>query len=290
MPVLPNGASQSVIDGGKVYRITRELQSSGDIFEIDTSVLAMYVGPESDVAEIRAEYFDKRLANQTGMFTVSPNGPWVESLLSNPVARTVGGLPGVIRVYPANIVKPDYERPAASPTIPDRRFQLPTIFDLNCALSPSQIGSIPAVRSDKTFRVTVPYSPNGGPPNDGSTDLVIPIYGRRFVSITIEAAAGFVASFFVVTLQPGVNTEARLLGSLTRATLSINIVDSVVLKLTNDLSDYGGGGGVLPAFAAGPIGLSDLLVINIAENGLTPLPGDPGFADLIVEVSDRVEG
>lgn len=292
MPVLPNGASRAVLAGQNYYRIKREIQSPGDVFEIDVSAAAMYIGPDSDIAEARVTYYDPQAPNELQTFDVGLGGPLVERVISSPgdvVSST--GMPATTLVSPADVVNNAYERPAVSPFVPQRRINFPAEIDFIASLSPPP--SIPITRADKTFRIpNVPFEDSGVVPSDGSTDLVVPIYGRRFVSVqaVVPVGVGVTFSYFLAALQPGQNTAPNGVGSISRSAISIQTVEAAVLLASRDytnLVDSGGNITFFPTTAQGPKGLADLLIINVADNGSPPGTHE---IDFFIKVSDREVG
>ncbi len=70
-------SSISVLEGQEFFRLHTELQSNGDIYEIDTSVKGMVIGPNSDIQNVRIYYYDLQAPNQIGTALISVNDPFV---------------------------------------------------------------------------------------------------------------------------------------------------------------------------------------------------------------------
>ena len=297
-------AVQAVLRGQEYWRLKQVIQSPGDIFEVDQSTRAMYIGPDSDISEVRATYYNPDTPTGLEVADISPAGPFVgrfDSLLATKVPST--GQVARILVSPVDIVNNSYVRPPPSPfAIPERSFNVPAQIDLICALK--SLPDIPAVRADKTFRLpNVPFEKVGAVGTDGSTDLIIPIYGRRLVSVQIIAGSGtgYEASFYFCALQPGINTRPNFLGTVQLFPQSNPSTKAVVLKASDSISSWDTNvfsnpapalietqvTQVSPATSRGPKGEADLLIINFKELQIgVPTPGTQ-FVDVFIKVSDR---
>ena len=298
-------AVQAVLRGQEYWRLKQVIQSPGDIFEIDQSTRALYIGPDSDISEVRATYYNPDTPTGLETADISPAGPFVgrfDSLLATTVPST--GQKARLLVSPVAIVSNNYVRPPPSPfAIPQRSFNIPAQIDLIAALK--ELPDIPAVRADKTFRFpSVPFETVGAGFTDGSTDLIIPIYGRRLISVQIVAPSGtgYDMSFYFAALQPGINTAPNFLGNLQLFPLSNPSTKAAVLKASDSINFFNGNtfsappGPALietfsfdaePSIARGPKGEADLLIINLLNLPIgVPVPGTK-FVDVFIKVSDR---
>ena len=305
----PNSA-QSVLNRQDVFRLYQQVLSPGAIYEIDNPALAVWIGPNSDLSEVRLQYpsgFTPDLVDQAQVADVSVGGPFVgrmDALLDTPYGST--GQLSRILAYPVDIVDPAYIRPPASAAAtPTRRFNLPAYIDLICALEiPS---NIPQQRADRTFRLPrVPFdNAAGGLADDGSTDIVIPIYGRRMVTVQIQTpvGVGHDDSYYLAALQPGTTQiYPKFLGTVLTGAASISQTDSVVYRASDqynqDQVDVTGSTSVPTTFlwtqVTGPLspckGMADLLIINLKANfGGGPPPAGYSLVSVFVKVSDREE-
>lgn len=290
----------AVLRSQDFYRLKQELQSSGDIFEVDVGTKAIYLGPESDISEVQIMYYnpDEPLSLETA--TVSVNGPFIgriDTLLKTEVSST--GQPARILVSPVDLVNTAYVNPSTNPY---RRYNLPTLIDLFFALQP--LPEVPAVRPDRTIRLPqVPWSPSAVGMTDGSTDLYIPIYGRRMVSVQSFATGGVGGEleFSLVSLLPpsgGTDVVPRVIGTtvspgrIQKATV-IRASDAARFGITYDPANSETGRYVesdqpsnLVVTTTGtsgvPRGIADLLCINISGGS-----GNLLFMDLVIQMSDR---
>ena len=292
-------ANQAVLRGQEYFRIKQAIQSPGDIFEIDQSTKAIYIGPDSDIAEARITYYDPDVPGGLATADVSVNGPFVgriDSLLATKVPGT--NQTARILAAPVDLVDNAYRRPLTGPFANFREYNVPAQLDLMCALN--TLPDIPSVRADRTLRFpNTPYEISA-PSGSGGTDLIIPIYGRRMISVQVVSAAfvGYAMEFYLVALQPGATTEPKYLGALDPVlSASVGLTQTAVIRASSEYLNKVTTGGeptmpwtqnFTPTIAQGPKGLGDLLVINIQENFTGgPPPQSTSFVDVFVKLSDR---
>lgn len=301
---LPNQPSSvdAVLANQDFFRIFQPVTSPGDIWEIDNGAHAVYIGPNSDLAKVRLAYYQRAAAlNQQEIADVSVNGPFatrIDALNVTPY-QGLGGQKGRILAYPDDIVDLAYERPTSALSVPQRRYNVAPRIDLITALK--QIPDIPQVRADRTLRFPrVPFQNLGETDTNGSTDIVIPIYGRRMVTVQIvtPALVAHETSFFLAALQPGTTQPfAKFLGSVLKPAIAVQDTDSVVYRASDQVSQITGTGTTdapstfdytqesqpLPSAK----GQADLLIINVRPAyGETPPPGY-SMISLFIQVSDR---
>ncbi len=304
---MPDQDINAVTRSQEYYRLKRVVQSPGDIYELTESARAIYIGPDSDIGEVQITYYnpDEPLGLETA--TVSVNGPFVGRIDSLPLTKVAStGQPAHILISPVDIVDNNYANPFS---VANRRFNIPAVIDLIIGLKP--IDSIPSVRADRTYRFpNVPYNegadPDGPEGNDGSTDLIIPIYGRRMVTVT-TAGGALIMTMGLVTLQPGPANASRILGETQTpaiigpakflrtavyrasdaARAGQNFDACGAASTTYNESDQPG-----PAPFSGvndngpaPRGMADLLIINLSSS--VDSMGTLTFADVYVKLSDR---
>lgn len=298
-----NQAVQAVLRSQEYWRLKQIVKSPGDIYEVDESALAIYIGPDSDIAEARIIYFNPDEPTGMESAVVSVNGPFVGRIDSLPITKVPStGQPARILVSPVDIVDNNY----SPPSLAQRKFNIPALIDLVVAVK--RLPDIPSVRADRTLRFPgVPYNTLGSPPsNDGSTDLIVPIYGRRMVTVSV-IGNGILGTVSLVNLLPGVATIPRFLGQFEiPATLpALPTVAACVYRA----SDAGRAGTnydpaftptgsyvesdtitTLPggAFFPNPTarGMADLMIINIAQTP-GPIVDATRFCDVFVKVCDK---
>lgn len=303
----PDNPVDSVIRGQEYFRLKQVVQSPGDIYELNESTRAVYIGPDSDIAEARITYYNPSESLGLETADISVNGPFVgrvDALLATSVPSTAQ--PARILAQPVDIVNNAYRRPntmVGQGPDTNRRFNIPTSIDLICALK--TLPSIPQVRADKTFRFpNVPYGRGNPALGAAATDLVIPIYGRRM--ITCQFVSGplitYRVDFFLVALQPGQSPGPKFIGSLSEpGTAFFSNTNTVVIKasdsqkLTGIQYDTYDTAPVLIEqtylVAAPPLpevkGFADLLVMTLVYDGPGFGAGAPALLDCFIKLTDR---
>lgn len=297
----------AVLRSQDYFRLKQEVASPGDIYELDISTTAIYIGPDSDISEVQVTYFNPNEPNALETAVVAVNGPFVgrlDSLLKTRVPTT--GQPARLLVSPVDYVDNAYAPPLS---VAERRFNIPAVIDLMAAVK--ILPDIPAVRADRTLRLPmVPFTTGKSVPpdeDDGSTDIVIPIYGRRMVTVAATASVDVGIRGSLVNLQPGgTSTIPRDLFDLViPSTVPPSLFTAAEVIRANDAarqgntyladgtpsgyyeeSDQSEG----PFFTNGPFpkprGMADLLLLNIRD--ASGLPGvNTRFVDLFIKLSDR---
>lgn len=304
LPTQPS-AENAIKKKQSFYRICQEVGSPGAIYEIDISTLAVYIGSLSDVAEVRLAWLDSvgSPTNQMQMADVSVGGPFVgrmDALLDTSYPQI--GQTARILAWPVDMVDPAYVRPTGPGAAPARRENFPTLIDLMCVTELPTV--IPSRRADRTFRLPrVPFNNAAAGGNDGSTDLYIPIHGRRFVTVQIQTpvATPHIDSYYLVALQPGTTQPfAKFLGDRSYASVSVQQTDTVVFRASDQIArdeiTATGTTSVPTTFDwtenAGPPlpavkGLGDMLCINIKPDFAGMPPAGYSLASYFIKVSDR---
>jgi hypothetical protein len=295
---------QAVQRAQEFFRLKQPVTSPGSVYELNESLREIYIGPDSDIAEVMMTYFDPTAADGSSLSTatVSVNGPFVGRVDSLPLTQVPNtNQPARILLAPNDIVDNTYIPPNSAAY---RRFNIPAIIDVIVALQ--KLSSIPAVRADRTLRFAqVPYQGQPVGMTDGSTDLLVPFYGRRMATVTLVAPQAVIMTVALVTLLPGSPTIPRSLGSvLTPVTIPPTMQSRSVVVRASDAArqgvNYDAAGTTiagnyvesdqpdgLPATANSPQvrGLADLLLVNVKNNGVAA----PGirYCDVFIKVSDR---
>lgn len=73
-------SSKSVLKSQDYFRLFTHLDSNGDIYEIDTSLKGLVIGPNSDVQNVRAYYFDDQAPGHMENLLVSVSDPFLGRL------------------------------------------------------------------------------------------------------------------------------------------------------------------------------------------------------------------
>ncbi|HZJ67685.1 MAG TPA: hypothetical protein VFD36_29480 [Kofleriaceae bacterium] len=274
------------------YRLKQVIQSPGDIFELNESAKAIYIGPDSDLAEVQVTYFNPDEPDSLETAVVSVNGPLVgrlDSLPSTIVSST--GQPARILVSPVDIVNNDYNDPDQDGIL---RHIVPAKIDLLVALK--ALPDIPQTRADRTIRLSrVPYI-------DATTDIIVPVYGRRMMTVNLTTNnTGGTVSFLAVTLTHGGKNRPRYLsGAITLPGLPVDYPEGYVIRASNDLGK--GFAGLNSGSYLNYESLTKTQTGSVDENPLNKVRGqfdlliirlDTGkmnerfYADMVIRLSDR---
>ena len=162
--------SDAVLNGGQIYRLRTELSSPGDIYESDVSGLALAIGPDSDIANIRFAYFDPQSSTKMTTGTFSPQRAFAGLVASqNTSLYPTANRAGRILFWADDIYDPNYVPSGAAPgsTV---QF-VPPIFDIVQYLS--QPTALTPARPDKKYLFQ----------NYTTTYFVVPYYGRKYAYI-----------------------------------------------------------------------------------------------------------
>lgn len=268
-------ASDEVLRGKDFWRLRQQLESAGDIFEIDESVIALYVGPDSDAADLKVTYFDPAQPNGLQSAVISPGTPFngrLDALLDQAIPAT--GQKARILVQPADIIGVTYLRPVLPQ--PAVIVRIPTFIDLIGVFG--ELIQVPTQRSDRQFRTPVLTVGAGGTGFPNSTDIVFPLYNRRCWSVEVSRSPSAVSmdvDISAVRLTPGANNQPVSLGSMSFAGISVEQTQSLSFRACET--------GLDSADVQRPGGLWDLLLVNLQ----TTAGGGPTPASVAITASDR---
>jgi hypothetical protein len=199
-------ASQAVLNGQEFFRLFQDLESGGDIYEIDTGTKALCVGPQSDLANYTVNFFDFQAPDNIDEVNLSLGNPVIgrlDALLATKYP-TASGLPARILVSPRDIVDntwlPTGFVPPAFPIAgdfvaarPRPRIDLFSYLSNPTALAP--------LRDDRLYQfpfTTALLSP-------ARAFYILPYYGRRYGEFSFKNLTGGVGSQTYTVEVTGVN-------------------------------------------------------------------------------------
>lgn len=283
------GSETAVLSGGSFFRLKQPLQSPGDIFEVDSSAAAVYVGPDSDLTEYRLTYYDPQQPTQLQTADISVNGPFVgnlSALLDTKVSTT--GQKARLMAQVIDLYQPTFQREFTIPPFaPARSILIPPVVDLIWSFTPD-MPEIPNVRADRTIRLSrVPFLGNG---SGDETDILVPTYGRRMVTIQITAVVQVSITLYKVIFLPGLTsglTPQVIQQSpfVAGGVPGLPIQRSFVLRASNDVAQVFRSDAITSEETpiSGVIGMTDYLLISVAGTA----PGASVLNDLFIKLSDR---
>jgi hypothetical protein len=280
VPLQSKKASKAVLNGQEVFRFNQLINDGGDIYEFDSGSKGFVVGPQSDLAQYRINYYDDQEPDKIGESVVSVDNPLlsrVDALLDReyPSAK----IPGNILVSPVDFIDPGW-KPAGW-----RNYVDPfTAFD-SLACYPSlrvdlishlkDPGVVSPRRDDRIYR----FSRFGGAAVAGSLGwYFIPMYGRRFYECLFHHhgdVGTYTFNFYGVTLSPGVQDSVGSTDPGETKAIMVPLVANQTVTQGNTMRRI---------FTADTEGMYDLIIFSIE--------GDTGLADggssMQITTSDRV--
>lgn len=205
MPLQARQASDDVLAGLDYTRFFQDVESSGDIYEFNTSARAFQLGPLSDLSDYNVWYMDKMAGPlQLNYLRLSVGNPWIGRLDAlNSQEYPTTRLPGFVMITSRDLVDPLFVPSGYSNVIPDIIVRYPVRLDVvGFHAEPSAVAPI---RSDKL----TPINQIGGV--DGQNLWhVFPYYGRKqgTFSLTNFGAGDFAFDVIGVRLGLGDSTGA----------------------------------------------------------------------------------
>lgn len=180
---FPYPSSIASVNQLKAYwRLYTGIETSGDIYESETSALAFAIGGDSDIARAKISYFDQQEADRVNEQIVSIDRPFIGQIDANMLAKYATGqrariLISILDVIPSATFTP----PTAGGT--DRVMFAQPVLEL-VQYTNQQPNYLPT-RSDKQFRYETIGTSN--PVLLGRAFwFIIPFYGRRFGQVTVK--------------------------------------------------------------------------------------------------------
>lgn len=259
-------ASQSVLRSQDYWRLLTELQSSGDIYEIDTSVRGLVIGPNSDLESVKVTYYDPTNspivnANELTVSVADPFLGRLDVLLDQIYPQTVGGAafsagsPARAFVSPADIVQNSFVPAAVVPSMAGDviAFIRPRIDLLAYFADPS---SVPIQRGERVINTVVPVADRGG--GTGISFVVLPFYRRKTIDVRMSGVGGAWSLELV-------GVKFRAAGGFASLESGIATAPGVAAPLATRITAFASKTGQTSAPATvAPIGFFDYLYVAVA--------------------------
>lgn len=258
-------ASDDVLAGLDYTRFFQDVESSGDVYEFNTSARAFQVGPLSDLSDYTVWYMDSKAGPlQLNKLSVSLGNPWVgriDSLGSQQFPTSQ--LPGKLLITTRDLVDPAYVPSGFNAGQPDIIVRYPVKLDiLGYHAEP------PALAPLRSNRVT-PINYIAGL-NGQNLWHIFPCYGRRQRTFSISNLSANATEYDMLGVRLGVGL-ATSAGTPQRHTERL---------LTGTPITVPAGQSRQTISLASEDGPFDLIVIRLAGTGQ---PNNPNmFADFMV--------
>lgn len=202
-------ASNAVLNSQEFFRLFQQLESGGDIYEIDTSVKALCVGPQSDLANYDVFFIDTQADDAIDKLALSVGNPTIgrlDALLATQFPTT-DDLPARILVTPRDLVDNTFVPSSFNSVEGDfiAARPLPRI-DLFAYLS-DPAGLAP-LRDDRLY--SFPFISTASP---ADPFYILPYYGRRYCHIVFcnyadtAPAQTYTLTVLGINLSPGTQSS-----------------------------------------------------------------------------------
>lgn len=262
-----------VLAGQQSFRLRTQLASAGDLYESEVSALAFAIGPDSDIANVRVNYFDSNADAMVGQANISPERTLVGRVdARNETVYPGGGQRrGRILLSALDLYDPTWRPSGYVPDDDAIEFVAPMLDVIQYFVNPP---SLISQRSDRTFRFQYLTVPPNGVGADGITYLVIPAYGRKSGYFTFKNITNGISTVHVdvgavrfgESAAPGPDGSAQV----------FNLFTVDLVTQTND--DW--------VYQSSTDGLWDMFFIRVGNKGMTPLSYPGGAFPITVTLSD----
>lgn len=200
-------SSKSVLEGQEFFRLHTEFESNGDIYELDTSVKAIVIGPNSDIQNARVYYYDVQDLNSISEALISVDDPFV-TRMNALMAQEYPGLGATARVLvtsddivphlPGQYFAVDADNPHEDDII----VWQPPWLDLLCYHRDPP--GLPASRSERQWQIGMRIV-GRGLESEGVSWYFFPHYRRKYFHARLidrNAGVGYTYTVYGVTLHP----------------------------------------------------------------------------------------
>ncbi len=262
-------ANSYALKGYDFFRLNTPLVSPGDIYESEQGAVAFALGPESDVANVRINYYDDQLSTFLQQTSISNNRAFAGKIAArNADTYVPANRPGRILISPADLYDPSYVPSGSQPA--DLKIFFPPQLDVIQYFN----NNAPAVspgRIDKEYRLQ-------SIPTTSTAYFIFPYWGRRFAQITLQNTSGDFVNLNIAGVNYFVNPPVA--GATTAVEVPTAFITGIAnggegqVVMTADSVAVSTGTGVITS------GMFDALLVKFTATPGTPLT-------LIVRISDN---
>lgn len=183
---------EALRNGQQIWRLFTPLDSSGDIYESEASARSLVIGPDSDIAQVQATYYDVQNPNLANTVSVSVNKPYVGRLDALVSATYQSGDRARLLLSPLDLVPPpNFRPPGAGADVVE--VVVPKI-DVLAYLNEVPTYIPPRTNGNWLFE-TLPAFVSMNP-----QWFLVPFYGRRFAEITAKSLGIFMQPAVTLTV------------------------------------------------------------------------------------------
>jgi len=186
-------SDRAVLNGQEFFRLFQELESGGDIYEINTSTKAICIGPQSDLSNYAINFYDGQSPDNIDEINLSLNNPVigrVDALLAT-TYPTASGLPANILVSPRDLVDnnwlpSDWVPPVVGPGFIGDRIAARVIPQIDIFAYLTNPTVLAPLRDDRLYQF--PFTTTLIAPN--RFFYILPYYGRRYGEFSFGNLSG----------------------------------------------------------------------------------------------------
>jgi hypothetical protein len=181
-------ADRAVLNGQDFFRLNQEIESGGDMYEINTSSKALVVGPQSDLSSYTVNYLDLQSPDSINSVKLAVDNPVIgriDALLDTnyPTAK----IPAFVLVSPRDLVDNNWvpsDFVAAPPNNDIVAARPIPRIDLFAYLKDPPVVS--PLRDDRVYRF--PFV--AALPSPARAFYILPYYGRRYGEFSFANLSG----------------------------------------------------------------------------------------------------
>lgn len=207
-PLQKRQADRAVLNGQEFFRLFQSLESGGDIYEINTGVKAICIGPQSDLANYSINFFDAQAPDNIDEVNLAIDNPVVgrlDSLLAT-TYPTASGLPAQILVSPRDLVSNDFVPSTFVGGVDFVVSRPPPQIDIFAYLTDPP--DVPAMRDDRLYQ----YPFTAALLSPITAYYILPFYGRRYGEFSFQNLFGGAMNYTIdilgINLFPGTQSAS----------------------------------------------------------------------------------
>jgi hypothetical protein len=159
------------------FRLTTQLQSPGDIYEIESSTMALALGPDSDLGALQVFYYDSEMAtSRLSSFRLTPQCPFIGKISPNlSQDYPLSGRLGRTLVSALDVYDPNYKPLGFSNANDKIQFEVPVLDLIGWFTNPPS--AVPTKRADKSYFSQ--YQPHA----TANSWIIYPYYDRKYAFV-----------------------------------------------------------------------------------------------------------
>jgi len=196
-------SSQSTLSSQEIFRLFQGIESSGDIFVVDTSVRALTVGPQSDLANYKVNVFGPQSKDSVDEIFLAVQNPITGRRDAvNSSVYPESGLPGAIYVTARDLIDSTFVPSTFNNPFNDDFVASRPKPNIDIVAHLSEPSVISPNRDDREYFYPLMSSFKGQ--LAGDQYYILPYYGRRYCHINLANRSQLGVSSYTLTVL-GIN-------------------------------------------------------------------------------------